>query len=224
VTDGLPTPAAFVFDWDNTLVDNWRSIHAALNATFDAMGHPRWSLVETKARVRASLRDSFPAMFGDRWLEARDIFYARFRADHLATLSAMPRAGEVLQQLAEDGYYLAVVSNKQGDLLRAEAARLGWDRRLGGIVGAGDAARDKPAPDPVDRALAPGPHRSGPAVWFVGDAAIDMACARAAGCTGILVGDSEPNPAAYADFPPAAKIDDLNSLAVLVRSLEGTIS
>ena len=47
-------PRAVLFDWDNTLVDNWPTIHDALNATFEAMGHPTWTLAETRERVRAS--------------------------------------------------------------------------------------------------------------------------------------------------------------------------
>jgi len=72
----LPPPRAILFDWDNTLVDAWGTIQLALNATLTAMGFPAWTMEETRLKVRASLRDSFPRMFGDRWLEARDIFYS----------------------------------------------------------------------------------------------------------------------------------------------------
>jgi hypothetical protein len=72
----LPPPRAILFDWDNTLVDAWGTIQLALNAALTAMGQSAWTMEETRVRVRASLRDSFPRMFGDRWPEARDIFYA----------------------------------------------------------------------------------------------------------------------------------------------------
>ncbi|MEE8084485.1 MAG: HAD hydrolase-like protein, partial [Alphaproteobacteria bacterium] len=80
---GSPPPRAIIFDWDNTLVDVWPAIHDALNTTFVAMDHPPWSLVETRSRVRESLRDSLPEMFGARWTEARKIFYDRYAAVHL---------------------------------------------------------------------------------------------------------------------------------------------
>ena len=57
-------PRAILFDWDNTLVDSWETIHEALNVVMAAMGRPLWSLHETKARVRLSLRESFPLHFG----------------------------------------------------------------------------------------------------------------------------------------------------------------
>lgn len=118
-------PSAILFDWDNTLVDNWAVIRAALNAALTAMGQAPWSLAETRARVRASLRDSFPKMFGARWPEAEKIFYDRFAETHLAELRAMPGAGRLLAGLTGAGLPLAVVSNKRGGYLRAEAAHLG---------------------------------------------------------------------------------------------------
>lgn len=184
-------PRAVLFDWDNTLVDNWPAIHAALNATFDAMGHTRWTLTETKQRVRRSLRDSFPDMFGDRWTEARTIFYETFAAAHLKHLRPLPGAGETLAWLAETGIYLGVVSNKTGEYLRAEAEVLGWTRHFGRLVGAADAAADKPAPEPVHMALAGsgiGPARD---VWFVGDGAVDVECALAAGLTPVIIEGDE---------------------------------
>jgi phosphoglycolate phosphatase len=183
----LPRPRALLFDWDNTLVDNWPAIHEALNATFAAMGHPLWTLAETRSRVRKSLRDSFPEMFGNRWEDARKVFYDTFAAVHLSHLRPMPGAPEGLAALAASGLYLAVVSNKNGAYLRAEAEALGWHGHFSHIVGATDAAADKPAPDPVHMALSGSGLAPGPEIWFVGDGAIDVECAKAAGLTPIVL-------------------------------------
>ena len=45
-------PTALIFDWDNTLVDTWPTIHDALNTMLPQMGHEAWTLSETKQRVR----------------------------------------------------------------------------------------------------------------------------------------------------------------------------
>jgi phosphoglycolate phosphatase len=208
-------PRAVLFDWDNTLVDNWPTIHDALNATFAAMGHPAWTLAETRERVRASLRDSFPKMFGARWEEARDIFYARFEARHIETLVPLPGARELLGGLQDRGVYLAVVSNKTGRYLRKEAASLGWERYLARLVGAQDAAQDKPDRAPVDLALTGSGIAAGRTVWFVGDTAMDMRCAHAAGCTAVLVG----TPVDGDDFSagaPHVHVTDLGALGRLM--------
>ncbi|MBZ0325793.1 MAG: HAD hydrolase-like protein, partial [Alphaproteobacteria bacterium] len=104
-----PAPRAILFDWDNTLVDSWPPIHAAMNAALAAMGHPAWTPEDTRARVRRSLREAFPDLFGDRWEEARDIFYDSFQAHHLETLAARPGAAEMLAEIAGRGVYLGVV-------------------------------------------------------------------------------------------------------------------
>lgn len=180
-------PRAILFDWDNTLVDNWPAVHQALNAAFAAMGHAPWTLQQTRERVRKSLRDSFPEMFGARWTEARKVFYDAFAAVHLDFLDPLPGAGEALACLHRMGVYLGVVSNKTGPYLREEAERLGWHTYFGQVVGATDAERDKPDPAPVHMALAGSGIGPGPDVWFVGDGAIDVECALNAGLTPIVL-------------------------------------
>jgi phosphoglycolate phosphatase len=188
----LPRPRAILFDWDNTLIDSWAIIHDAMSVTLRAMGHAPWSYDETRTRVRRALREAFPDLFGARWEEARDIFYGRFRAIHLDALAALPGAESLLGAVAAHGLWLGVVSNKSGDHLRLEAKKLGWERYFGRIVGATDAARDKPAPDPVHMALNGSGVPAGGDVWFVGDTAIDMECAKNTGCVPVLVRETEP--------------------------------
>ncbi|MGF1640313.1 MAG: HAD family hydrolase [Rhodospirillales bacterium] len=215
----LARPQAVIFDWDNTLIDSWLAIHDAQNHTLTAFGLAPWTLDETRQRVRGSMRDSYPALFGDRWQEAGEVFYARFAARHLETLTPLPGAGAMLAELHAAGFYLAVVSNKKGSYLRAEAARLGWDRWFGRVVGAFDAARDKPAVDPVALALDGSGAVPGDAVWFVGDADIDLECATNAGCVPVLARDQPPAPGEFAAHPPALYVDGCMTLSMVLRSL-----
>jgi len=182
-------PRAIVWDWDNTLVDGWPAIQAGLNAAFQDAGLPEWTLDEVRARVRHSLRDSFPILFGDRWEHARDIFYAAVRATHLSVLRPMDGAAALLRQAAAVAP-LAVLSNKSGPLLRAEAASLGWVPLFRALVGAGDGAADKPDPRPMRVACAACGVPAGGQVWYVGDNALDMDAARRAGCVPVLLGDA----------------------------------
>jgi phosphoglycolate phosphatase len=184
----LPRPRAILFDWDNTLIDSWATIHAALNAVMAAMGKPLWSLSETKERVRLSLRESFPLHFGDRWEEARRIYLDAFSAIHLEQLRPLPGRGDLLRRLKGEGLFLGVVSNKTGTLLRREAERMDWLGLFGSVVGAGDAAMDKPDPAPVALALEPSGVDAGETVWFVGDTDVDIECAYNSGCIPVLLG------------------------------------
>jgi len=203
-------PRAILFDWDNTLVDSWATIHEALNFLMRAMEVPEWSLADTKEKVRLSLREAFPLYFGERWEEARDIYLERFRSIHLDRLTPLPGREALLRDLAEQGIFLGVVSNKTGELLRREVARLGWSAYFGSIVGAGDAPLDKPACEPVHLALAASGVQAGPDVWFVGDTAVDMECARNSGCIAVLLGDTAPEE--FSLFAPHLSFADEASL------------
>lgn len=213
----LPRPRAILFDWDNTLVDSFPTIHAALNAAQIAMGVTPWTLEEAHIKVRQSLRDAFPVMFGERWEEARQIFFRAFEEVHLRELRALPGAAELLQHARDGGIYLGVVSNKTGPYLRLEAEHLGWIRHFHRLVGATDAPRDKPAPDPVHMALDGLGIAAGPEVWFVGDTDIDLECAHHAGCLPVLVRREAPKSGEFPAFPPLLHASDLFQLKALVN-------
>jgi phosphoglycolate phosphatase len=182
-------PRAILFDWDNTLVDGWAAIEAGLNAAFREFGLPLWNRSQVLANVRRALRESFPELFGADWERARDIFYAEVRACHLQVLTPMPGAAMALEAGA-GRLPMGVVSNKQGPLLRAEALHLGWDRHFGPLIGAGDAAADKPSPAPILMALDALGLSPAPDIWYIGDTALDMQAARAAGLRAVLMGDA----------------------------------
>jgi phosphoglycolate phosphatase len=205
-------PRALLFDWDNTLVDTWETIHDALAVTFAAMGHEPWTMQETKRRTAKSLRDAFPAIFGARWEAARTLYLDTFKATHLERLRTVEGSVELIAELAGAGFYLAVVSNKTGEILRREAEHLGWSRRFARLVGAGDAALDKPHAAPVLLALEGSAIACGEA-WYVGDTALDMECARNAGCLGVLLGARVLEEESFARFPPALHIAGCHALA-----------
>ncbi len=208
----LAQPRAVLFDWDSTLVDNWGAIARAMEITFVEMGRPPWSEAEVRANAKKSMRDAFPALFGERWEDAMRTFYAGFEAVHLETLKALPGAELLLQSLAAADVPMGVVSNKTGRYLRTECTHLGWDHYFLRIIGAQDAARDKPAADPVHLALEGSGIVPGPDVWFVGDSAVDAECALAAGCTAIMVHPDRPHPEDLSAHPPALHVSDCIAL------------
>jgi phosphoglycolate phosphatase len=214
----IPRPQVVLFDWDNTLVDSWGTIHQALNAVMAAMDKPLWSLQETKQRVRLSLRESFPLYFGERWEEARGLYLNRFSQIHLEQLAALPGRSELLRQLAGEDIFLGVVSNKTGALLRRETERLGWSSLFGSVIGAGDARFDKPDAAPVTLALEPCGIATGETVWLVGDTAIDMECAQNSGCVPVLLG-LEVAEGEFARYAPRFAFADCPALFRFVQGL-----
>jgi phosphoglycolate phosphatase len=216
----LPRPRAVVFDWDNTLVDTWPVIHASFKTTLLAMGQEPWTLEQTKDRVSKSLRDAFPELFGDRWEEARDIYYGAFEREHLESLVPLENALSALDHLQGRGIPMALVSNKTGRYLRREVDHLSWNGYFRSVVGAGDAPSDKPNPEALIMALDPMGLSIGPDIWFVGDSRSDLELARNAGCTGILV---HPDPGraetAFFDCMPRCQVANLDQLTYVLRNV-----
>jgi phosphoglycolate phosphatase len=183
-------PRAVIFDWDNTLTDTRTTIAAALNATRRAFGLQEWTLEDIRQNSARASRESFPEWFGDKWPLARDYFYKQIQAIHLQTVEPMPGADKLVRWLYAQKFPLFVVSNKRGDLLRAEAEALGWRDFFGRLVGSTDARHDKPSRDPVILALKQSNFvPDDPAIWFIGDSETDMETARNAGCTAVFLGD-----------------------------------
>lgn len=194
-----------------------------MNTTLESMGHAPWTEEEARKRIALSLREAFPVLFGDAWEEAAGIFYRTFAEVHIEMLRPLPGAAELIAELADAGILLGVVSNKTGRYLREEAEHLGWTRHFHRVVGAGDAARDKPATDVVALALQgsgvdPAEHE----VWFVGDMPVDMECARDSGCRPVLLRPAPPDRIEFAMCRPDIHLSDAGALLELVR--EQTVS
>jgi phosphoglycolate phosphatase len=191
----VPKPRAVLFDWDDTVVNNWHIGVDSINATLVHMGMEPWSEAEIRRRSGLSARDAFILLFGaDRWQEADRVYYDTFRKlSEAQGVKLVEGIDDVLAALARAGVYMGVVSNKRGDLLREDVRRAGFTGYFGGIVGAGDAAADKPDPAPVKLALDGSGIRPAADVWFVGDSHTDMICAHRTGCSGMLI-ETKPPP------------------------------
>lgn len=209
-------PSLLLYDWDNTLVDGWAGITAALNAAFDAFTLPHWSVRDTRERARVSMRESFPKLFGPDWERARDIFLGSLSEQHLQHVRPMEGAAELL--IAGSAWTQGIVSNKTGRFLRAEVRHLGWDHHFRTVVGAGDAKADKPDPASILLALENLSIQPDPTIWYLGDTASDMQAARAAGITAVLVGDASHD-GGVAHAAPDIHFETAHALAAMLRSL-----
>ncbi|MCL2468930.1 MAG: HAD family hydrolase [Alphaproteobacteria bacterium] len=188
----MSLPPAVIFDWDNTLVNSWGAITAALNKVRAMKGLETWSVEEAPHRSARPLRVSFPEWFGDEWERMRDIFYAHYKEIHLKELKIMSGAQELISWLAQQDVPLFVVSSKDGTGLRAEVEHLGWSPYFKGVIGSTDVPHDKPHRQAVEAALHKGTLRpEDPAIWFVGDTALDVETALRSGLTPVLISGAD---------------------------------
>ena len=175
---------AVLWDWDNTLFDSWDAIEKGWLAVIDHFNWPDLTIDKIKSFGHRSVRDIFPALFGEREKEARDVFLETFYK--YQTIKTMPGAKEVLEFLNSHNIKQGIVSNKAGDILREEVKLSGLENYFDVILGSGDSERDKPSPHGIQKAL--DKLNIKPAdTWFIGDAAVDVEAAQAAGCISVVV-------------------------------------
>ena len=189
----LKKPQAILFDWDNTLVSTWEVLHQVINLTFAEYKMPLWTLEKVKSTAHQSSREVFPILFKEKWKEAQDFFYKNFSQYHLEELKTVPGSFPLLDFLSKKNIKLGVVSNKKTSILTKEIEFLGWSNFFNVVVGAGDAEKDKPAPDPIFLALDRIGLKASDEIWFVGDTIVDWQAAKASGCQPIAIGENCEN-------------------------------
>lgn len=215
----LMRPKAVIFDWDDTIVNTWRIIHAAINVTLQHMGKAPWSDDEARQHIGPPARVLFTGLFGeDKWEEADAVFIKAYEDSIECNIRVHEAAEDMLNFLGSANIPMVCLSNKRGPLLRREVAHLGFDHFFKNIVGTGDAPQDKPAATAVTYALVPTGVTAGMDVWLIGDGATDMICAHAAGITPILLETKLPNADKIAATPPAARFKTQADLLAFLQA------
>lgn len=190
-----PSPLkAILFDWDNTLASTWGVIFDSINATMSQFNKPLWTMDQIKRNAHTSARDSFPQIFGNQWPEAYKYFYDHYKNVELNQLTLCEGVPEVLEFFKSIKIPMGIVSNKKGMLLRQEVEHFKLKSYFSAVIGAEDAAQDKPSPAPLFLALQEMSIEPGLHVWMVGDTPIDYQAGINAGCYPIYIGEGKTFP------------------------------
>lgn len=213
---------AVLFDLDGTVLDTAPDLLAALNglrrqrslepAAMDGFRH----LVSRGSR--AMLDWGLPGFTGaDEAGQRADIddFLAIYLADVCSRTRLFDGMAALLDDLAERGLPLAVVTNKPILLAQQVLDHLDLSRRFGAILGGDSLARRKPDPLPVLAAcqqLGVAPAQA----LMVGDDARDIVAGRAAGCTTIAVTWGYGSRDDIAGWQPDVVIDEPGQLLGLL--------
>ena len=216
----MKKPDAILFDWDGTLIDGFEVIFNGYNAALIHFGLPPMTEEQARANVRLSTRDVFPKVFGDNAQAAQKIYYDYVTAHHLKHIKMIEGSSELLAMLQAAGIPVGIVSNKTHYLLEREVELMGWRDVFSSVIGAGFAARDKPAPDPLIQAAANmNLSNKTSELWYVGDTETDMQAAHAAGFTPVFIEHGIGQIEQLKQWPPQLIVADHQGLISAIRAL-----
>ena len=185
---------AILFDLDGTLIDTAPDLARALRQTLRKNQLPPAEKDEEirqfigggarKLISRAIQKMSIPQT--DALMNRLEKDFLEHYADNIARESKpFPEVRETLARLSEKGFALGVCTNKREDLARALLSSLEMEDCFGVIIGGGGRFAPKPAPDGLRGALALLKAEARASV-MVGDSALDVEAARAAGLSVIV--------------------------------------
>ena len=179
---------ALVFDLDGTLVDTLPDMLAALNAALASCGQPPMAAAQVQARLHHGLEGMVDAALERDGNKSdacmRGSIQARFETGYAQNLAEhslpYPGVAPALEILAKRGMRMAVCTNKPRAMAETLLAQLDLLKYFSIVVGADTCKERKPSATPLLYAIEQiggTPERS----LMIGDSAIDIACATAAG-------------------------------------------
>jgi len=181
-----------IFDLDGTLVDAYQAVAASLNHALKSFGYPAIDDLTIKRSVgwgdKNLISKFVPAEDVDRVLSV-------YRSHHRSALKSgtkfLPGAKQVLVQLKNEGFKLAIASNRPSRFTHIILKHLDVQSHFAAVVCADQVGAPKPAPDCLDRILKT--CRIGPEeALYVGDMTIDIETGKNAGVStvGVITGSS----------------------------------
>lgn len=173
------------FDLDGTLCDTSADLAAAMNHALARIGRPSLDLAKVRAMIgrgpRAMLEQGLAATGGcDPAIVER--LYPQLLAYNEANIAyrtrPFPGLTAALDALAGEGVRLAIVTNKPEHLAVKLIGALGLAPRFACVIGGDSLGAAKPSPIPIRAMIR---RCGGGRAAFVGDSALDIEAARAAG-------------------------------------------
>jgi phosphoglycolate phosphatase len=187
-------PRAVIFDLDGTLIDTIDDIAAALNATLASEGLPSapvnavrdWIGTGATVLIQKALSFHGQKASPEHVEKLKNRYVRQYLAEPVGATTPFPFAVEVLQKLSDAGVALGVCTNKPlvpSELILEE---LGLSHLIAVLIAPESGFGQKPDPKPL-LACAERLGVSPDQIVYVGDHAVDVETARAAGIRVITV-------------------------------------
>lgn len=203
-----------VFDWDGTLMDSVGSIVECMEATVERLGLepvPAWRI---RRAVGMGLQETLDALVPGTDDATRGRIIECYRRFWFSVYRERPTPFEgvdaVLEELAEDGYLLAVATGKGRSGLERDFEATGLGRRFHASRTA-DETFAKPHPRMLEEILEELGARPSEAL-VVGDTTFDLEMARNAGVDAVAVESGSHDAEALRGFDPLVCLPSVREL------------
>lgn len=207
-----------VFDLDGTLVDTKELIYNSFIHTF-ANYKPGYTLSEEELQsfLGPTLKDSFLRYFDASQIDEIIAYYREYNhSHHDEFVKPIPHAEEMLRYLKENGYDIAVMSNKLSDIVRMGLRSFRMEEYFEVILGGEDVKRPKPDPSGILTACEK-LHRPHDDLVYVGDAPTDIRACKRIGCFSVAFVYEDARAEEMQKEEPCAIIRDMNQLIELLK-------
>ncbi len=219
ISNKIEMPRAVFWDWDGTIADSYGFLNDAHNFTLEKLGFAPFKDGEYKAYFGKPRDTLYPAIYKDKCEEAKDVF-GGYVLENSHKIQVLDKSLEALEFFYNNNIEMGIVSNKKAELIASELKHLGWNKYFKVIIGAGDAAADKPSSAPLLLALEQANiNDNRQNIWYIGDTENDLACARDAGCKAVFLAGHDDSVRLIAEYKPLVtfeRYDELKEILVAI--------
>jgi len=223
VTSLSPAKDLLIFDLDGTLIDSQHDLANSVNAMLEWKGRPRLPMDVVASYVGNGapvlVQRALPGAAQEELAEALRFFLDYYREHMLDYTTLYPGVRQALDELHNAGVPLAVLTNKPVRFSVRLIEGLGLEAHFFRIYGGNSFEEKKPHPRGIEMLVAETAADRARTV-MVGDSAVDVLTARAAGvrACGVSWGFQ---PETFQNAAPDFLIDDMRTLARMVLSQRG---
>lgn len=167
-----------IFDLDGTVLDTFQLIRASFIHTFEKhLPDYQYTEEEIASYFGPVLDDTFGKIVNDpKQIQEMIQTYRKFNlSNHDRFVSAFPGAKETIDQLKQEGYTIAIMSNKMHDAVAHGLEIVGLLNYFDLVIGSDDVKNVKPNPEGILKILS---HFNDNNAIMIGDTAYDMQAAK----------------------------------------------